>query len=31
MDRLAPGTRVRVQFVPEPQGRVTDFYFVLAA
>ena len=30
-DRLAPGTRVRVQFVPEPQGRVTDFYFVLAA
>lgn len=30
MERLAPGTRVRVKFVPEPQGRVTDFHFVLA-
>ena len=27
---IKPGTRVRVQFVPEPIGRVTDFYFVLA-
>lgn len=27
---IKPGTRVRVEFVPEPIGRVTDFYFVLA-
>ncbi len=30
MEQLAPGTRVRVQFVPKPEGRVTDFCFVLA-
>ena len=27
-DRLKPGTRVRVEFIEEPQGRVTDFYYV---
>jgi uncharacterized OB-fold protein len=26
--RLTPGTRVRVQFVDEPQGRITDFHYV---
>ncbi len=26
--KLQPGTRVRVKFVDEPQGRITDFYFV---
>ena len=31
MERIRPGTRVRVQFVPEPQGGVTDFFFVLAS
>ena len=31
MERIRPGTRVRVQFVPEPKGGVTDFFFVLAA
>lgn len=31
MERIKPGVRVRVEFVAEPQGRVTDFYFVLAA
>ena len=25
---LRPGTRLRVKFVDDPQGRVTDFYFV---
>jgi uncharacterized OB-fold protein len=25
---LAPGTRVRVQFIDAPQGRITDFYYV---
>lgn len=28
-DRLKPGTRARVQFIDKPQGRVTDFYYVL--
>lgn len=28
--RLRPGTRVRVEFVPEPEGRITDFFFVPA-
>ena len=28
--RLKPGTRVRVEFVDQPQGKVTDFYYVLA-
>lgn len=30
MARIRPGARVRVEFIPEPIGRVTDFYFVLA-
>ena len=30
MQVIKPGTRVKVEFSPEPQGRVTDFYFVLA-
>lgn len=28
--KIVPGARVRVEFVPEPQGRITDFYYVLA-
>jgi uncharacterized protein len=28
--RLTPGSRVRVQFIAEPQGRITDFHYVLA-
>jgi uncharacterized OB-fold protein len=28
--KLVPGTRVRVEFVDAPQGRVTDFHYVLA-
>lgn len=28
-DKIRPGTRVKVEFIAEPQGRVTDFYFVL--
>jgi uncharacterized OB-fold protein len=27
--KIMPGTRVRVEFVPAPQGRVTDFHYVL--
>ena len=30
MNSIKPGARVRVEFIPEPQGKVTDFYFVLA-
>jgi len=30
MQRLRAGTRVRVEFVDEPKGRVTDYYFVPA-
>ncbi|MBU2550193.1 MAG: OB-fold domain-containing protein [Proteobacteria bacterium] len=30
MDRLRMGTRMRVEFIDQPQGRVTDFYFVPA-
>ena len=30
MQTIKPGTRVQVAFIAEPQGRVTDFYFVLA-
>lgn len=30
MGRIKPGTRVQVRFVPQPLGRVTDFFFVLA-
>ena len=29
MIRIRPGARVRVEFIAEPIGRVTDFYFVL--
>lgn len=29
--RLAPGTRVRVQFVDAPLGRITDFHYVPVA
>ena len=29
MQVIKPGTRVKVEFIAEPQGRVTDFYFVL--
>lgn len=28
--RLTPGTRVRVEFIDSPQGKVTDFHYVLA-
>jgi uncharacterized OB-fold protein len=27
-ERLKPGTRVRVEFIPEPIGRITDFHYV---
>jgi uncharacterized OB-fold protein len=30
MQAIRPGTRVKVQFIPEPQGRITDFYFIPA-
>jgi uncharacterized protein len=30
VQRLKAGTRMRVEFIDEPQGRVTDFYFVPA-
>jgi len=30
MEKIRPGARVNVAFIPVPQGRVTDFYFVLA-
>jgi hypothetical protein len=30
MQRLKPGTRVRVEFVDNPRGRITDFHYVLA-
>jgi uncharacterized OB-fold protein len=30
MKTIMPGERVRVEFVAEPQGRITDFFFVLA-
>lgn len=28
--RIRPGARVKVEFIPQPQGRITDFHFVLA-
>ena len=28
--QLQPGTRVRVEFIAQPEGRVTDFHYVLA-
>jgi uncharacterized OB-fold protein len=30
-ERLKPGTRVRVRFKDNPEGRITDFHYVLAA
>jgi uncharacterized OB-fold protein len=30
MRQIQPGTRVKVKFIDEPEGKVTDFYFVLA-
>jgi hypothetical protein len=29
--RLKPGTRVRVEFAKKPEGRITDFHYVLAS
>ncbi len=29
MDKLKPGTRVRVEFIDDPKGEVTDFHYVL--
>lgn len=29
MEQIAPGARVRVEFVDEPEGRITDFSFRL--
>ncbi|MCP3730044.1 zinc ribbon domain-containing protein [Sphingomonas sp. MG17] len=29
MRRIAPGNRVRVEFIASPEGRITDFSFVL--
>ncbi len=29
IERIAPGVRVRVEFVDEPEGRITDFAFRL--
>jgi len=28
--RMAIGTRVRVQFIDNPEGRITDFYYVVS-
>ncbi|MEO8347043.1 MAG: OB-fold domain-containing protein [Betaproteobacteria bacterium] len=28
--KLVPGSRVRVEFIAAPQGRITDFHYVLA-
>jgi uncharacterized OB-fold protein len=28
MRKLRPGTRVKVKFIPEPRGHITDFFFV---
>lgn len=30
MRRIRPGARVRVRFVDDPQGSITDFFYVLA-
>jgi len=30
MERIKPGTRVKVKFIDAPEGKVTDFCFVLA-
>ncbi|WP_111733331.1 Zn-ribbon domain-containing OB-fold protein [Roseovarius amoyensis] len=29
MEKLKPGTRVRVEFIDDPKGEVTDFHYVL--
>lgn len=29
-EKIRPGMRVAVEFIPEPQGRITDFHFILA-
>jgi len=29
MDKLKPGTRVKVEFIDDPKGEVTDFHYVL--
>lgn len=29
-EKVAPGARVRVEFIDNPQGRITDFHYVLA-
>ena len=28
--KLKPGTRVKVEFIDQPQGKITDFHYVLA-
>lgn len=28
--QLTPGTRVKVEFIPNPEGRITDFHYVCA-
>lgn len=30
MERIKPGSRVRVKFIDRPEGKVTDFFFVPA-
>ncbi len=29
-DKVVPGARIRVEFIDNPQGRITDFHYVLA-
>lgn len=29
-EKVAPGARIRVEFIANPQGRITDFHYVLA-
>ena len=29
MDKLKPGTRVKVEFIDDPKGEVTDFHYIL--
>lgn len=29
-EKVAPGARIRVEFIENPQGRITDFHYVLA-
>jgi uncharacterized OB-fold protein len=30
MKQIRPGARVKVEFIAQPEGRITDFHFVLA-